>query len=70
VDCPIEVCEQRDVKGLYQKARDGVIKNFTGFDSPYEKPSHPDLIIKTNELSLEDSLDLLLKKVLLRISKK
>ncbi len=70
VDCPLEVCEQRDVKGLYQKARDGAIKNFTGIDSPYEKPSHPDLIIKTNESSLQDSLDLLLKKVLPRISKK
>ncbi|MEQ9413394.1 MAG: adenylyl-sulfate kinase [Cyclobacteriaceae bacterium] len=70
VDCPLEVCVQRDVKGLYQKARDGAIKNFTGIDSPYEKPSHPDLIIKTDELSLEDSLDLLLKKVLPRISKK
>lgn len=70
VNCPLEICEQRDVKGLYQKAREGAIKNFTGIDSPYEKPSHPDLIIKTNELSLEDSLDLLLKKVLPRISKK
>lgn len=70
VDCPLEVCEQRDVKGLYQKVRDGAIKNFTGIDSPYEKPSHPDLIIKTNELSLQDSLNLLLKKVLPRISKK
>lgn len=70
VDCPLEICEQRDVKGLYQKARKGVIKNFTGIDSPYEKPSHPDLIIKTNESSLEESLDLLLKKVLPRISKK
>jgi adenylylsulfate kinase-like enzyme len=58
------------VKGLYQKAREGAIKNFTGIDSPYEKPSHPDLTINTNELSLEDSLDLLLKKVLPRISKK
>ncbi|MBX2943861.1 MAG: adenylyl-sulfate kinase [Cyclobacteriaceae bacterium] len=70
VDCPLEECEQRDVKGLYQKAREGAIKNFTGIDSPYEKPSHPDLIIKTDELSLEESLDLLLKQVLPRISKK
>lgn len=67
VDCPIEVCEQRDVKGLYQKARDGQIKNFTGIDSPYEKPLHPDLILKTAEMSLKDSLDLLLEKVLPRI---
>ena len=69
-DCPIEVCEQRDVKGLYQKARSGAIKNFTGIDSPYEIPVNPDLIIKTHELSLEDSLDLLLNKILPRISKK
>ena len=69
VDCPIEICEQRDVKGLYQKAREGQIKNFTGIDSPYENPLHPDLIIKTAEMSLQDSLDLLLEKVLPRIRK-
>ena len=69
VDCPIEICEQRDVKGLYQKAREGQIKNFTGIDSPYETPLHPDLIIKTAEMSLQDSLDLLLEKVLPRIRK-
>lgn len=70
VDCPLEVCEQRDVKGLYQKARAGAIKNFTGIDSPYEAPLNPDLIIKTDQLSLEDSLDLLLNNVLPRISRK
>lgn len=69
VDCPLEVCEQRDVKGLYQKARSGAIKNFTGIDSPYEPPQNADLIVKTAKLSLEDSLNLLLKKVLPRISK-
>ena len=69
VDCPIEICEQRDVKGLYQKAREGQIKNFTGIDSPYENPLHPDLIIKTAEMSLQDSLDLLLERVLPRIRK-
>lgn len=69
VDCPLEICEQRDVKGLYQKARDGQIKNFTGIDSPYEKPLHPDLILKTAEMSLQDSLDLLLEKVMPRIRK-
>lgn len=66
-DCPLEICEQRDVKGLYGKARAGQIKNFTGIDSPYEAPQNPDLILKTNRLSLDDSLDLLLKKVLPRI---
>ena len=49
VDTPIEVCMQRDPKGLYQKAMAGAIKNFTGIDSPYEAPEHPELIIKTEE---------------------
>lgn len=70
VDCPLEICEQRDIKGLYKKAREGQIKNFTGIDSPYEPPQQPDLIIKTDRMSLDDSLDLLLKKVLPRINKK
>lgn len=56
VDCPIEVCEQRDVKGLYEKARKGMIANFTGIDSPYEAPPNPFLTIKTAEETLEDSL--------------
>ena len=67
VDCPIEICEQRDVKGLYQKAREGQIKNFTGIDSPYESPQNPDLIVHTDRMSLSESVDLLLEKVLPRI---
>ncbi len=47
VDTPIEVCMQRDPKGLYEKARAGAIKNFTGIDSPYEPPEHAELVIKT-----------------------
>ncbi len=70
VDTPIEVCEQRDVKGLYKKARAGEIKNFTGIDSPYEKPINPDVIVPTAQLSVEDSLDLLLKHILPRITYK
>jgi adenylylsulfate kinase len=70
VDTPIEVCEQRDVKGLYKKARAGEIKNFTGIDSPYEKPTNPDVIVPTAQLSVEDSLDLLLKNILPRITYK
>jgi len=70
VDTPLEVCEQRDVKGLYKKARAGEIKNFTGIDSAYEIPVSPDIIIQTHVLSLNDSLDLLLsaleKKIALR----
>lgn len=70
VDTPLEICEQRDVKGLYKKARAGEIKNFTGIDSAYEIPVQPDIIIQTHILSVNDSLDLLFsaveKKIALR----
>lgn len=55
--CPIEVCEQRDVKGLYRRARTGEIKNYTGIGSPYEEPENPDLILDTHEHSLETCVD-------------
>jgi adenylylsulfate kinase len=55
LDCPIETCEKRDVKGLYQKARAGIIKNFTGVSDPYEAPIKPEIIVKTGELTLEES---------------
>lgn len=67
VDTPLEICEQRDVKGLYKKARAGEIKNFTGIDSPYEKPENADVVIPTHQMSVDDSLDLLLKFVKPRI---
>jgi 3'-phosphoadenosine 5'-phosphosulfate synthase len=54
VDAPLEVCETRDVKGLYKKARAGLIKGFTGIDQDYEAPDKPDLILKTGDLSLAD----------------
>ena len=54
VDCPLEVCEARDTKGLYQKARAGEIKEFTGISAPYEAPSQPELIVNTNDQSLEE----------------
>ncbi len=54
--CPLEICEQRDVKGLYKKARDGEIKDFTGISSPYEAPSNPELKIDTHALSIEESV--------------
>jgi adenylyl-sulfate kinase len=63
VDTPLEVCEQRDVKGLYKKARAGEIKNFTGIDSPYEKPENPHVVIPTHQMNVNDSLDLLLKTI-------
>jgi len=68
VDAPLEVCEQRDVKGVYKKARSGMIKNFTGIDSPYEIPAHPDLVIPTHKLGIEESVKKLLGLVLPRIS--
>ena len=64
VDCPLEVCEARDVKGLYAKARAGEIPDFTGITSPFEEPENADIVVKTNELSLEDSLKILIDKVL------
>jgi adenylylsulfate kinase len=67
VDCPLEVCEQRDTKGLYKKARAGLVKNFTGIDSPYEVPENPDIVIKSNEMSIDDAIEILLEKVLPRI---
>jgi adenylyl-sulfate kinase len=66
VDTPIEVCEQRDVKGLYKRARAGEVKNFTGVDSPYEKPVDPDITL-THQTSVNESVNLLLKLVEPRI---
>jgi len=57
VDCPIDVCEDRDPKGLYKKARNGEIPNFTGISSPYEAPNHPEITIQTDELSIGQSVD-------------
>lgn len=56
VKCSVETCEQRDPKGLYKKARAGEIKGFTGIDAPYEEPENPELIIETDKLSLEESV--------------
>jgi adenylylsulfate kinase len=67
VDTPLEVCEQRDVKGLYKKARAGEVKNFTGIDSPYETPEKPDIIIPTHTMSIEQSMQKLLELVLPKI---
>ncbi len=57
VDAPLEVCERRDPKGLYRKARAGEIKNFTGIDSPYEPPERPDIVLKTGERSVDELAD-------------
>ena len=57
VDTPLEVCESRDPKGLYKKARDGAIKNFTGIDSPYEAPIEPQIHIQTDQLNIMQCVD-------------
>ncbi len=57
VDAPLDVCEGRDVKGLYQKARNGEIPEFTGISAPYEAPEKPELVLKTGDQSVEESVD-------------
>ncbi len=63
VDCPLEVCERRDVKGLYKKARSGQIKNFTGINSPFEVPTDADINVDTANLELDECLTQLVQKV-------
>ncbi|MEC1261960.1 adenylyl-sulfate kinase [Bacillus swezeyi] len=60
VSCPVDICEQRDPKGLYQKARKGEIKDFTGIQSPYEPPVRPELIIDTNRYTADESADMII----------
>ncbi len=61
VDCPVEICEQRDVKGLYKKARAGEIKEFTGISAPYEAPERPELTIHTARQSVGESVSQILR---------
>ena len=65
-DCSIDTCEDRDVKGLYKKARAGEIPHFTGISSPYEVPEKPELAVNTDELSLEDSVNKVIELLLER----
>jgi adenylylsulfate kinase len=64
INAPLEVCESRDVKGLYQKAREGKIKNFTGIDAPFEEPVAADIELRTHELSIEESTQKALEYIL------
>ena len=64
VDTPLVIAEERDVKGLYAKARKGELKNFTGIDSPYEPPENPEIHIKSNELSAEEASNIIIEKLL------
>ena len=68
VNTPIEVCEQRDVKGLYAKARRGEIKDFTGVSAPFDEPVQPELVLQAGKMSVEDCVKLVLQFVLPKIS--
>jgi adenylylsulfate kinase len=60
VDCPVNVCEERDPKGMYQKARQGIIKEFTGVSAPYESPESPEVHLQTDRMSVEDCVQVIL----------
>jgi len=64
IDSSLEICESRDPKGMYAKARKGEIKNFTGISSPYEKPENPEIHIINNNISLEAAADLIINYLL------
>jgi len=57
VKCPLEVAEERDTKGLYERARAGIIKEFTGISAPYEEPKSPEIIVETDKLSIQESVN-------------
>jgi adenylylsulfate kinase len=63
VKCPIEVCRQRDVKGLYKMAEEGIIQNFTGVSDPYEEPDHPELVVETDKETVEESVTRIFAKL-------
>ncbi|MBU3177686.1 adenylyl-sulfate kinase [Clostridium estertheticum] len=60
VDCPIKECEKRDPKNLYKKARQGLIKEFTGISAPYEKPENPEIVVNTKEKTVDQCVDQIL----------
>jgi len=61
VDCPIEICEQRDPKGAYKKAREGIIKEFTGISAPYEAPENPEIHLHTDKMSVEECVHVIME---------
>ena len=67
VNAPLEVCEARDVKGLYQRARQGLIPDFTGISSPFDHPDDADLEIRTDMMSIEESVNTCIKLILLKL---
>lgn len=60
VKCPLEVCEERDVKGMYKKAREGIIKQFTGISAPYEAPEKPEIVVETDKLDVDECIEVIL----------
>jgi len=61
--CPLDVCIQRDPKGLYKKALNGEIENFTGVSHPYEEPENPEILLETDKESIEESVEKVIKKL-------
>jgi adenylylsulfate kinase len=68
LNTPLEVCEQRDTKGLYKKARSGEIKDFTGISSPFEAPKNPDIEIDTSVTPIKDAVDMIFNAVIDRVT--
>ena len=65
ISTSLKECERRDVKGLYQKARQGTVKDFTGIDSPYEEPKSPEILVDTTNLTVNDCVEKILKEIIL-----
>lgn len=63
IKCPLSVCEKRDPKSLYKKARKGLIDNFTGIDSDYEEPENPDILIKSDKMKVPESINMIFSKL-------
>jgi len=64
VECPVEVCEQRDPKGAYKKAREGIIKEFTGISAPYEVPDHPEIHLHTDTMSVAECVQSIIQHLI------
>jgi adenylylsulfate kinase len=64
LECPLRVCEERDVKGMYKKARKGGIRDFTGISSPYEPPMNPEIYLQTHKQDLEECVDVIYRYII------
>ena len=70
VSTPLEECEKRDKKGLYKKAREGALSDFTGISSPYEIPQNPDIVVDTSRHSIEESVDLVVSRIIKKMGER